>query len=120
MLNLKRKQTEAFRGDMQESFRARCDEFLRTNFADWYTQRSAPEVRHFIDETIEMAGAMGIKAGINIQKLMQYKIVHGFDTPLANVLRGRLVEAGRHEHERVENFRLALVSGLASRRPIVL
>ena len=120
MLNLSRKQTETFRGDMQESFRTRCDEFLRTNFAEWYAQRSAKDIEHFIKEMIDFAGAAGIKAGVNIQKLMHYKITPGFDTPLSSVLRGRLTEAGLREYERVENFRLALVSGLASRKPFVL
>jgi len=93
-----------------EQFIAKSFFFLEINFPHWIKNKDKMEIRSFIMEIINLGGKYKISKGINLQKLMEYKIKFNYDIPLVEKLESYLLKYDLEESKRVEDFYLSLSS----------
>jgi hypothetical protein len=106
---INKKQLEQFDKLNIEKFVTLTLAFLKDNFKDWIAGKDETELRNFIIRMTEWAAKYNIHAGINIQKLIHYKIEYGWDIPLHKKLEAHLKDS-HSETARVESFCVEVMS----------
>ena len=98
------RQMELFSHQMTEVFVAKTIVFLRKNFAAWTANKDDAALGEYIRKMMALGKKHAVTKQINLQKLMHYHIVYGFEIPLSKELEHVLNDHQHNENMRVTNF----------------
>ncbi|GFO58414.1 hypothetical protein GMST_07390 [Geomonas silvestris] len=105
MLVISERQMEAMGKAMMDRFVAITLDFIRINFPEWSGSQSNDALTAFVRSMIKFAQEHEIRQEISIQKLIEYKILFQFDTPLSPQLVSILTKVDLAEDSRLEYFK---------------